>query len=188
MTMRRLVQVGQHIGGNQLAAAVVAVRVVGLQHPQAVLDGNAGRDHQKAARKPGTLRAARRVDGLPGDQHRHDGGLAGAGSQLEGQPRQGRVGIAVGVGQMVEEIPAGAARLGRHLGEPDGGLDRFDLAEEGPQAAEAMVPPVLQQAGRFRGHPPSTGVVESAPGIHSPAHLVDDGRQVVLLTAFREPA
>ena len=104
---------------------------------------------------------------------------------------RGRSGLAsrFGAGQMVEEIPAGAARLRRHLGEPDGGLDRLDLAEEGPDAAETVMPPVLQQAGGFRGHAPLVGVGEAAPGIDLPAYLVDDDRKVVLLppsASFRD--
>ena len=150
----RLFQIGEHVARDQLAASVVAVRIVRLQHAQAVLDGDAGRDHQEAARESAALRPADRVDGLPGDQHRHDGGLSGAGRQLERQPGEVRVGVVVGVRQMVEEILADPARARRHLDEPDGGLYRLDLAEEGPNAAEPVVPPVLEQAGRLRGHLP----------------------------------
>ena len=45
---------------------------------------------------------------------------------------------------------AGLAELGRDLGQPDGRLDRLDLAEERADAAELVVPPVLQQARRLR--------------------------------------
>ena len=176
----RLLQVGQHVVGNQLAALVVAVRVVRLQHAQAVLDGDAGGDHEKAAREAAALGPAHRVDGLPGDQHRHDRGLAGPGRQLEGQPRQFRVGVVVGVGQMVEEVPAGS-RAGGDFGEPDGGLRGFELAEEGADAAEVVVPPVPEQAGRLRGHLPLGRVRQLAPAVDLLADPVDDGGQVVLL-------
>ena len=53
----RLFQIGEHVAGNQLTALVVAVRIVGLQHAQAVPDGDARGDHQKAARESGTLGA-----------------------------------------------------------------------------------------------------------------------------------
>ena len=125
-----------------------------------------------------------RVDGLPGDQHRHDRGLAGAGRHLEGEARQVRVGLVVGVGQMVEEAPAGA-RARRHLGQPDGGLGRFHLAEEGADAAEVVVPPVPEQAGGLRGHLP-LGLRQLPPAVDLLADPPDDFRQVVLLAVGPE--
>ena len=65
----RPVQVGQQVVRHEVAAAVVAVRVVRLQHPQPVPDGEAGGDDQESPREPAALRPAHRVDGLPGDQH-----------------------------------------------------------------------------------------------------------------------
>ena len=62
------------------------------------------------------------------------------------------IGVLVGGGQVVEESLA-ALRLGRDLGQPDGGFHRFDLAEERADAAELVMPPVLEQAGRFRASP-----------------------------------
>ena len=44
-------QIAQHVARNQLAAGVVAVRVVGLEHAQAVADGQAGCDDQETARE-----------------------------------------------------------------------------------------------------------------------------------------
>ena len=46
-----------------------------------------GRDDQEAAGELLAGGAAHGVDRLPGDQHRHDGGLAGAGGELQGQTR-----------------------------------------------------------------------------------------------------
>ena len=54
---------------------------------------------------------------------------------------------------MIEEVPTGSRAM-RNFGEPNGGLYRFDLAEEGPNATEAMVPPVLEQARRLRSNLP----------------------------------
>ena len=55
-------------------------------------------------------RAADGVDGLPGDQHRHDGGFAGAGGELEREPHELGVRVGVGVGKVVEEtFPLGAS-------------------------------------------------------------------------------
>jgi hypothetical protein len=47
-------------------------------------------------------------DGLPGDEHRHHGGLASAGGQFESQTHQLRIGVVVGVDQVLQE---GLARL-----------------------------------------------------------------------------
>ena len=46
------------------------------------------------------------------------------------------------------------ADLRRNLGQPDGGLDRLDLAEERADAAELVMAPVLQQARGLRRDPP----------------------------------
>jgi hypothetical protein len=43
------------------------------------------------------------VDRLPRDQHGHDGGLARAGGQLQGQAHQLWVGVVVGVGQVLKK-------------------------------------------------------------------------------------
>ncbi len=101
------VDVIQHVGRDQLAARVVAVRVVRLQHAQAVLDGDARRDHEKAAGESLALRPPDGVDGLPGDQHGHDRRLARARGQLEGQSQQLRIGVVVRAGEVVEEALAG---------------------------------------------------------------------------------
>ena len=100
------VHVVEHVAGNQFAVCVVAVGVVRLENAQAVLDGQPGRDDQKAARELLAAGPAHGVDGLPGDQHGHDGGLAGAGGELQGQAQQFGVGVVVGVGQVLEEALA----------------------------------------------------------------------------------
>ena len=75
-------QVRQHVGRHQLAAAIVAVRIVGLQHAQPVFDGQSGRHHQKSARKQFALRMLCSIHRLPRNQHCHHGGLAGACGKL----------------------------------------------------------------------------------------------------------
>ena len=45
------VDVVEHVAGDEFATGVVAVGVVRLEHAQAVFDGEAGRDDQKAARE-----------------------------------------------------------------------------------------------------------------------------------------
>ena len=83
---------------------------------------------------------------------------------------------------MIEEVPAGS-RVRRNFGEPDSSLHRFDLAEEGPNATKAVIPPVLEQARRFRRHPPLARVRQRAPAVNLLTNPVDDGRQVVLLAS-----
>ena len=61
----------------------------------------------------------------------------------------------------------------RDLGQPDRGLDRFDLAEERADAAELVMPPVLEQSRRLRRHLPLAGR-QVAPRVDLAADLVDD--------------
>ena len=177
------VQVAEHVARHQFAALVVAVRVVGLQHAQAVADGQAGGHHQEAAREPPAARMAHRVDGLPRDQHRHHRGLAGAGGELERQPREAGVGLLVRLLQPLHEPAPVAAGAGGYLGQPDHGLHRLHLAEEGTQVAELVMAPVLQQAGGLRGNPP-LGARQPAPLAHAVAHALDHPHQLVLLAVL----
>ena len=184
----RAVQVGQQVVRDQLPAPVVAVRVVRLQHPQPVPDGEAGGDDQEPAGEPPALPPPHRVDGLPGDQHGHHHGLAGARGELEREAQQPRIRLPTGVFQVLEEGPAGPLRpVGGDLGQPDDGLDRLDLTEEGPKIPEPVMPPVPEQARGLRGHPPSARVRPPAPGVDLAAHPVDDlGVAFVLLLPGRE--
>ena len=70
------------------------------------------------------------------------------------------IGIVVGVHEVVEECLLLLSELGGHFGEPDDRLDRLDLAEERPDVLELMMPPVLQQAGGFRGDLPVVRIGE----------------------------
>ena len=87
--------------------------------------------------------------------------------------------------QVVEQ-PLAGLRVRRDLGQPDRGLDRLDLAEERADAAERVVPPVLQQARGLGRDLPLAGIRQRAPVIDVAAHLVDDRRRVVLLFGRRE--
>ena len=46
---------------------------------------------------------------------------------------------------------------------------------------------MLQQASRFRGHAPSTGVGNLAPLIDTPAQFIDDRGRIILLGGARNP-
>ena len=162
------VDVGQHVWWNELAALVVAVRVIGLQYSQPVADGDARRHDQEPARKVLAVGPANGVDGLPGDQHRHHGGLARAGGELERQPRQAGIRLLVGARQVIEEDPLLASALRRNLGEPDERLHRFDLAKEGSNLTEAVGAPVLEQPSCLGGDLPVGGIRDQAPLVHSP--------------------
>ena len=111
----RVVDRIEHVVRHDLARAVVALGIIGLQDPQAVLDGEAGCADEEAAREMRAAGAAYMVDGLPGDQHRHDGGLAGAGGELQRQAQQLRVGLLVDRGEILEKTlpvaPVGHNRL-----------------------------------------------------------------------------
>ena len=54
------VHVVEHVAGNEFAAGVVAVGIVGLENAQAVFDREAGRADQKAAREMSCCRVGAR--------------------------------------------------------------------------------------------------------------------------------
>jgi hypothetical protein len=63
-------------------AGVVAVGIVRLEDAQAVFDREARRNDEEAAGEMLAAWAADSIDGLPRDEHGHDGGLSRAGGQL----------------------------------------------------------------------------------------------------------
>jgi len=121
------------------------------------------------------------VDGLPGDEHRHDGGLAGAGRELQGEAEQLGIGLGVAAFDVGPEFLGTGAELGGDLDEPDRGLDCLDLAEEGADALERVVAPVGQQAGGLGRDEPLVGFGQVAPGFDIASDLVDDRGRVVFL-------
>src|SRR5206468_1814551 len=75
--------------------------------------------------------------------------------------------------------------MGRDFGEPDRRFDRLDLTEERPEAAELVMPPMLEEPCGLRRHLPLAGR-QAAPRVNLPAHFVDDGREVVRLLLRRK--
>ena len=182
----RALDVVEHVGRDQLAACVVAVGVVRLEDAQAVLDREPGRDDEEAAREALALRAADGVDRLPGDEHRHDGRLAGAGGELQREAQQLRVGVVVRVREVLEEPLAALAGVRRDLGQPDGRLDRLDLAEERADALNWW----CRQCWRSRAVSGVTcqwfGFGRLRHCVDERAELVDDRGRVVLLRLRRD--
>jgi hypothetical protein len=177
----RPLQVRYHVARDDLATRVVAVRIVWLEYPQAVTNRYTRGDDQETAGELFAVGSAHRIDGLPGNEHRHDRGLARTGGQLQRQTQQLRVRILVGIGEVLDEDLAGLTYLGGYLGQPDSGFDRLHLAKEGTDAVELVVPPMPEQAGGLGSNQPIVGIRQFAPLIHMATELVDDGSGVVLL-------
>ena len=149
MTILARLDVVEHVLRNQFAVCVVAVRVVRLEDAQTVLDRQPGRDDKKAAREVLAAGTANRVDRLPGDEHRHDRRLAGAGGELQRETLELRIGVLVRAARC-SRMPLPADEMRRDLSQPDGRLDRLDLAEERANVAELVMPPVLQEPRGLR--------------------------------------
>ena len=83
------------------------------------------------------------VQGLPGDEHRHDDGLAGARGHLERSPREPAVvRLVLGLEPLA---PVGVRRMSaRDLGQEDRCLGRLALGEDDAVLA-VRVGPVLEE-------------------------------------------
>src|SRR5438552_10427141 len=81
---------------------------------------------------------------------------------------------------MLQESFPGDSLIG-DLSQPYGGFNRLNLAKEGPNSAEIVLTPMLEQASRFRRDLPLAWIVEVAPLIQMLPHLVNEGSQVILL-------
>ena len=121
--------------GNDVHRPEEGGRVVGEQNAQAIADGDAGRDHQEVGAEALVLRVGELVEGLPGDQHGHDHGLARAGGHLAGLARQAAVEARVLGTDVVEGLRVGHPFGG--FGQIDRRLGRLELAEE--EAALAIL-------------------------------------------------
>ena len=176
-----LSEIGEHVGREKLAAVVIAVGIVGLEDAETVLDGDAGGDDKKTAGEFPSVGPADGVDGLPGDDHRHDGSLAGAGGELQRDAGQLRVGVPAGAGEPVEDALAGRPQLGGNLGQPDDCLDGLDLAEERAVIAEPMMAPMEEQPGGFWSDTPVVGALYLSPIIDPAANLIDRGSDELVL-------
>ena len=163
----------QHVLRNELAMFVVGFGIVRQKDAEPVLDRDAGRRYEEAVRELRGHAMADGIHGLPGDDHRHDRGLAGAGRELEGDTVEIGVRVAVRERQLLQN-PLALRRLVGDLRQPDQRLDGLHLAEERTDVREVLgrAPP-FQEPGRFRSHAPALGG-KLPPGIHLVADGVDE--------------
>ena len=154
-----LFKITQHLSGYQFPALVIAVGVIREQDAESVPDGDAGCDDQEPAGVFLAAWAACCVDRLPGDEHRHDGGLARARGKLQCKSVESRVRALIGILQQIENRPAFLAHLGGNFGQPDGHLDSFNLTEERAQACKLVITPMLKESRRLWRHLPAVGVL-----------------------------
>ncbi len=177
----RPVDIADHVRRHQAAPTVVVVRVVRLEHAQPVADRDSRCHDQEAAREVRAVRPSHGVDRLPGDQHRHDHRLAGAGGELEREARQVTVLRVDFLQTLQESAAAGVPPLRCDLGQPNRGLHRFHLAEKGSDVRPAPVSaPVLQQASGLWCHLPLARVGELAPTGDFSAQVLNHARQIEL--------
>ena len=97
------------------------------------------------------------------------------------------VGVVVGVGEALKETPPDRTGLWCNLGQPDDGLGRLYLAEEGLDVAEVVVSPMLEQPSGFRGDAPVVGIAQLSPLVDLTANLIHHRRYVVLLLLSGQP-
>ena len=142
-------EIAKHVAGNQFAARIVAVRIIGLKHASRSLNSEARRDNQKPASEVGTARPPDGVDSLPGDDHRHNSGFTRAGRQF--QRKSQKVGIRVLIGvPSVRETFTGFSHVWCNLRQPDCCLDSLDLTKEWADIVELELHANAEEAARFR--------------------------------------
>lgn len=178
--------IAQHVGRRDFARAIVAFRVVRQQDTQAVADRDARGDDQEPAGELLAVRVTHGVHRLPRYQHRHDGGFARPGRELQRKAHQFGIGLFVGPLDVCPELGDPRPHLRCDLCQPDCGFNSLDLAEEGADALELVVPPMLQQSGCFRCHEPLVWVRKIAPRFDISPNLVYDRGGVVFLIRRRK--
>ncbi|EKD39610.1 MAG: hypothetical protein ACD_75C00347G0002 [uncultured bacterium] len=75
-------KVGKHIGGDNLPAPVIAVRVVRQENAQAVTDSQSWGYNQKTTGEFFAGGVTGSIDGLPGNKHGHNRGFSCTGCQF----------------------------------------------------------------------------------------------------------
>ena len=123
-----LAQVDQQVRWRHVELAIVVVRIVRQQHPQAITNRDAGCDDQKSIGETRILGIRELVQYLPGNEHRHDDRLTASGRHLQGDAIQLRIRLSVGSARFV--LDPGVAVLSGAFGEVDRRFEGFNLAEE----------------------------------------------------------
>ena len=137
---------------------------------QAVADGQVGNQQQEVP--------AIAVLRLPKDEHAHHEGLAGAGSELEGDPRYA---VAVFLVELPERLHESFPLTVVGLLQVDRGLDGVPLAEVGLHTLPFGLFPVLDQ---FDGLVGRARIARLAPGLHGFPDPVDPLVRLHLLTGL----
>ena len=117
---------------------------------QAVLNSDAGRDDEKAASEILAAGTADGIDGLPGDQHRHDRCFPGAGGQFQGQAHQFRIRFVVGVVHMLQKRVACLAGFGATSVSQIAASAASIWQKNGRMPANWWCPPVLEEPRGLR--------------------------------------
>ena len=138
-----LADITNQIIRNETAELVVVLVILGKQDAEPVPDRQAGGDDEEPAGEARVVRLGDLVQRLPGDQHRHYDGLAGACRHLQCDPVQAEVAGGVRLVELVAD--PGVARLLGGLGEVDRGLGGFALREQ-DRIVALGVGPVLEEA------------------------------------------
>jgi len=107
------------------------------------------------------------IERLPGNEHRHDDGLSGAGRHLEGHARQAGIRRVVGGPQIV--VDPGVSVLSRHFSNVDGGFGGLDLTEE-QRLVAARTRPVREEPRRHAGDADITAL---PPRVHALPDSID---------------
>ena len=127
------------------------------------------------------------IDGLPRNQHGHDRCFSGAGGHFQGQTQKFGIGLAVGIFKMFQKSFSCLPYFRGDLCQVNDRFNGFNLAEEGANAVEMVMPPVLKKASRFRCDAPVVWVGEIAPLVYILPDLVDNGGWIVLLFFRGQP-
>ena len=156
------------VGGHEVHRPVIVAGIVRVEDPESVADRDPGGDDEEPVAEPAVLRVGGLVERLPGDEHRHQDGLAGARGHLEREPRQPAVVDGVLGADDIERLRV--ARLLGGLGQVDKGLGCLELAEEKAAITVFGAPMVDQVAAGRR----DMRVVLDPPPLDRLADLVDD--------------
>jgi hypothetical protein len=175
----RAIELLEQIGRQEVALAVVVVRIVREEHPQPVPNGDPRADDQERVAEPTVLRVGELVQRLPRHEHPHHHRLARAPRHLQRDAEEVRVPARlVRLAQLVDD--PGVAVLRRDLGNVDRGLQRLDLTEE-ELSVPLRVRPVVEEP---RGGGRHARVVSAPPDLDLLANAVDE---LVLLQPILGP-